>query len=230
MNKQTNKPAPFIGISRHRLATDGVGVTTLAAFWGCPLRCAYCLNPHSLSVDAKVQHYTPQELYDAVKIDNLYFAATGGGITFGGGEPCLYPDFIAKFREMCGAEWTITMETSLNVPFENIEKLVSVVDYWIVDCKDLNPETYEKYTKKSNLHTITNLKFLIEQGKSKKIRVRVPRIENYNTETDIETSVSTLHEMGLTDIEIFTYNITRKKNIRESKLMGDNNANRIKCV
>lgn len=36
---------PFIGISRHRLATDGEGVTTLAAFHGCPLACRYCLNP-----------------------------------------------------------------------------------------------------------------------------------------------------------------------------------------
>lgn len=28
----------------------------------------------------------PQELYEEVRIDNLYFLATGGGITFGGGE------------------------------------------------------------------------------------------------------------------------------------------------
>ena len=37
--------APLIGINRHRLATDGKGVTTLVAFSGCPLRCKYCLNP-----------------------------------------------------------------------------------------------------------------------------------------------------------------------------------------
>ena len=32
------KAAPLIGISRHRLSTDGEGVTTLVAFHGC--RCA----------------------------------------------------------------------------------------------------------------------------------------------------------------------------------------------
>ena len=32
-----------IGISRHRLGTDGRGITTLVAFHGCPLRCKYCL-------------------------------------------------------------------------------------------------------------------------------------------------------------------------------------------
>ena len=36
---------PIIGISRHRIATDGEGVTTLVAFHGCTLRCQYCLNP-----------------------------------------------------------------------------------------------------------------------------------------------------------------------------------------
>ena len=30
--------APLIGIDRHRLATDGDGITTLVAFHECPLR------------------------------------------------------------------------------------------------------------------------------------------------------------------------------------------------
>ena len=37
-----------IGIARHRLQTDGQGVSTLVAFHGCPLHCKYCLNPQSL--------------------------------------------------------------------------------------------------------------------------------------------------------------------------------------
>ena len=37
--------ARIIGIARHRLSTDGDGVTTLVAFHGCPLHCRYCLNP-----------------------------------------------------------------------------------------------------------------------------------------------------------------------------------------
>ncbi|WP_289705879.1 hypothetical protein [Bacteroides acidifaciens] len=35
--------AKIIGISRHRLSTDGDGVTTLVAFQGC----SYSLNPKS---------------------------------------------------------------------------------------------------------------------------------------------------------------------------------------
>ena len=75
-----------------------------------------------------------------MKIDQLYFLATGGGITFGGGEPSMYPDFIVRFREICGPEWNLTLETSLNVPADNIRRLSSVINQFIIDIKDTNDE------------------------------------------------------------------------------------------
>jgi len=39
--------AKIIGFSRHRLSSDGDGVTTLVAFHGCPLRCLCELNSQS---------------------------------------------------------------------------------------------------------------------------------------------------------------------------------------
>ena len=93
--------APLIGIARHRLATDGQGVTTLVAFHGCPLRCRYCLNPQCLEPSGIQQDITPQELLDKVRVDDLYFQATNGGICFGGGEPLLHSRFIADFCRLC---------------------------------------------------------------------------------------------------------------------------------
>ncbi|MBO4381812.1 MAG: 4Fe-4S cluster-binding domain-containing protein, partial [Bacteroidales bacterium] len=54
--------APFIGINRHRIEVDGEGVTTLAAFHGCPLHCRYCLNPRCLDANARVLRHTPESL------------------------------------------------------------------------------------------------------------------------------------------------------------------------
>lgn len=132
------KAAPLIGISRHRLSTDGEGVTTLVAFHGCPLRRKYCLNPQSLHSEGIWKNYDCEQLYEEVRQDELYFLATNGGITFGGGEPCLQSDFIYEFRQLCGQEWQLSVETSLNVTQENIEKLVPVVDSYIIDIKDIN--------------------------------------------------------------------------------------------
>lgn len=77
-----NGHAKIIGISRHRLSTDGDGVITLVAFHGCPLRCLYCLNPQSLGDGMSFLDYSPEVLYAETRIDELYFLATNGGITF----------------------------------------------------------------------------------------------------------------------------------------------------
>ena len=63
------------------MTTDGIGVTTLVAAYGCLLRCQYCLNPHSRQQETNQCEYTPEKLLNEVKQDNLYFLATGGGIT-----------------------------------------------------------------------------------------------------------------------------------------------------
>ena len=61
----------IIGIARHRLSTDGDGVTTLVAFHGCPLRCRYCLNPQSLDDGGRFREYSLEELYAETCIDEL---------------------------------------------------------------------------------------------------------------------------------------------------------------
>ena len=88
-------------ISRLRMGTDGQGVTTLVAFHDCPLRCKYCLNMQCLQADGVWKQMSVQEIQDEVMVDNLYFQATGGGVTFGGGEPLLRSREIAVFCQLC---------------------------------------------------------------------------------------------------------------------------------
>ena len=68
---------PFIGVSRHSMATDGNGVTTLAAFHGCRLGCSYCLNPQCRADDSPCLWHTPETLYEEVRADELYSRADG---------------------------------------------------------------------------------------------------------------------------------------------------------
>ena len=199
------KAAPLIGISRHRLSTDGEGVTTLVAFHGCPLRCKYCLNPQSLHSEGIWKHYDCEQLYEEVRQDELYFLATHGGITFGGGEPCLQSDFIDEVRQLCGQEWQLSVETSLNVAQENIEELVPIIDSYIIDIKDINNAIYQKYTGKDNEKVLHNLQYLIDHGKNEQIIVRTPVIPAYNTENDVDYSIHLLKEMGITQFDRFTY-------------------------
>ena len=202
--------APFIGIVRHRIQTDGKGVSTLAAFHGCPLHCRYCLNPQCQR-EGVWRTFTPESLYEEVKIDQLYFLATGGGITFGGGEPSMYPDFIVRFREICGPEWNLTLETSLNVPADNIRRLSSIVNQFIIDIKETNDEIYRHYTGLSNQRMLDNLQELLKEGRGDDLVVRLPLIKDFNTQEDIERSAEKLRAMGVEHFDFFTYRTDIRK-------------------
>ncbi|MBF1388206.1 radical SAM protein [Prevotella denticola] len=197
--------APFIAVNRHRLATDGEGVTTLVAFHGCPLRCRYCLNPQCLQVDGVWRRLTPGELYSEVEIDDLYFIATGGGICFGGGEPLLYPDFIRTFSKLMNPEWKLTVETSINVPLENIKTIAALVQMWYIDIKDFSPTIYNAYTGKDNTQVIRNLVWLAANGYADKVILRLPLIPDYNTEEDRLLSQQRLEALGFAHFDKFTY-------------------------
>lgn len=196
---------PFIGVSRHRIGIDGVGVTTLAAFHGCPLRCRYCLNPVCLGPSDNLPRYSPETLFEHIRIDNLYFLATGGGVCFGGGEPLLRSAFLSRFRELCGTSWRLTVETSLAVPRASVVKAATVIDDFIVDIKDTSPSIYKAYTGRSNRGALANLRWLLQNKGADHVTVRVPLIPQYNTDADRDRSVSKLKEWGVKRIDRFDY-------------------------
>lgn len=206
MKKQLAK---IIGLARHRLSTDGDGITTLVAFHDCPLRCRYCLNPQSLGDGGRCREFSPEELYAETRIDELYFIATNGGVTFGGGEPCLRPQFIREFRELCGPAWQLNLETSLNVPSVNIETLLPVVNTMIIDIKDINPDVYRSYTGQSNDLVLDNLRLIADAGRQSDCIARIPLIPGYNTDTDREASRKALEVLGFDRFDLFTYQIRK---------------------
>ena len=201
--------APVIAVSRLRMKIDGPGITTLVCFHGCPLRCHWCINPFSFAAETKRNHMTAQQLYEQVKLDELYFLSTGGGITFGGGEPLLYPAFLQEFRQICGGEWHLCAETSLSVPWENVKQAATCIDHFYVDCKDTDPAIYRRYTGQDNSLMLENMKRLLVLVGPERITVRVPLIPDFNTEENQQRSRATLEAMGIRNFDLFTYRTDR---------------------
>ena len=218
--------AEVAAVSRLRIAVDGEGVATLVGFVSCPLRCRYCLNPQTLSADCPHRVMTPEQLYEEVRKDELYFLATGGGVTFGGGEPLLRPDFIRAFRSLCGPEWKLNAETSLNVPEENVKELMPIIDHWYIDIKDMDPDIYRNYTGRDNGRVRDNLRSLAESGLADRCTIRIPHIPGYNEDADRDKSIKELEAMGFSDFDRFEYktdiNGKRKGNMPDSQ--GDQKA------
>jgi len=197
--------APIMGIDRLRMGTDGNGITTLVTFYGCPLKCKFCINPQCHRSLHNITYSRPSDVYTIVTTDELYYLATGGGVTFGGGEPLLYSDFIIDVLALGADKWNVTIETSLNVPYKQVSALLPYVEEMIVDIKDINPHIYQSYTQSENDNVVENLKLLATNWCVKKVLLRIPLIKGYNTNSDIENSKKFLTILGYSNFDVFEY-------------------------
>lgn len=115
MKNNEKQKVKIMGINRHRMGTDGKGISTLITFYGCPLNCKYCLNPQCKSENIPCTYIEPKDLVNLLMVDDIYFQSTGGGIVFGGGEPLLNAEYIKEACDLVPTKWKIRIETSLNV-------------------------------------------------------------------------------------------------------------------
>lgn len=208
MKNNEKQKAEIRGINRHRMGTDGKGISTLITFYGCPLNCKYCLNPKCKSKNIPCTYIEPNNLVNLLMVDDIYFQSTGGGIVFGGGEPLLNAEYIKEVCDLVPTKWKIRIETSLNVQWDKIELLLPYIDQWIIDIKDSNNEIYKNYTGVDNLKVYDNVLRLNHKTGKEKLLIRIPRIPNYNTEKDIQESVKLYSNLG--NIDVFNYKILNR--------------------
>ena len=201
-----NISAKLNGIDRMRIDTDGEGIRSLILMAGCPLDCKYCGNKKYKDIFPDTETFSVSDMERFLHCDAIYFEATGGGLTFGGGEPLMQPEFI---HELCRKypRWSMNVQTSLCCKPSAIELLADDIDRWYVDIKDMTPHIYKSYTGMDIWTMLQNLKLLLRLVPEERITLRVPLIENYNTENDVMKSVEALKAMGFTDIETFNYTL-----------------------
>lgn len=208
MKNNEKQKAEIMGINRHRMGTDGKGISTLITFYGCPLNCKYCLNPQCKSESTPCTYIEPNDLVNLLMVDDIYFKSTGGGIVFGGGEPLLNAEYIKEVCDLVPLQWKIRIETSLNVKWDKIELLLPYIDQWIIDIKDSNTEIYKNYTSVDNLKVYDNVLRLSHKTGKEKLLIRIPKISDYNTEKDIQESVKLYYNLG--NIDVFNYKILNR--------------------
>lgn len=194
----------ILNINRHRMFIDGKGINTLVALNSCPLNCKYCLNKQIIKKN-DYKESSIEELLDYVIIDYCYFIATGGGVTFGGGEPLLQSEEIHKFRKILPKEVPINIETSLNISIESLKEVLEDVDLFIIDIKSLNKKIYKEYTGKDISNLLQNLEYLKKQNLQDKCIIRIPIIENFTSFEDVNETINLINNLGFKNLDIFEY-------------------------
>lgn len=160
-----------------RLAVDHVRCT----------RCGACVRAcprNALVFDSFVMEM--ETLVNEAAADELFFATSGGGVTFSGGEPFGQPEFLLEALSALSARGFHTaVETSLSVPWEAIEKAAPLIGLLIVDIKAANPERHKRLTGIDNGLILENFRrltaLLPEPGR---LLLRTPLIPGHTADRE----------------------------------------------
>lgn len=162
------------------------------------------------------QEYKLKELLDIILLDKEYYLATGGGVTFSGGECMLQIDFVTELARLCKENGISTaIDTAGCVPYTYFEKVLPYTDIFLYDIKCLDSDLHRKGTKQDNALILENLERLRKADKN--IVIRVPVIPNFNDmaeldkikkycqERNLRTEFLSYHEYGENKTKALTY-------------------------
>lgn len=162
----------------------------------------------------------PRTVDSIIKIlekEIIFFDQSGGGVTFSGGEPLMFPNFLIMLLDACGERGIHRIVDTCG--FTKTEKMLAVAkrtDLFLYDLKMMDPVKHKMYTGVSNEIILHNLIELAETGVD--IIIRIPLIKDINDseENIIETARFISKLSGdITHVELLPYhNIADHKHLK----------------
>jgi pyruvate formate lyase activating enzyme len=142
---------------------------------------------------------TVDELFNIIKKDEQFYRASGGGVSIGGGEPTLQPDFTYALLKKCRENYIHTaVDTCGYTVNDKGFRILAEADLLLFDIKGIDPKEHMKNTGVSNEPILKNLKKLNDMGKP--IIIRIPVIPGY-TDSSQNLKVTAAFLSGLNSVE-----------------------------
>ena len=140
---------------------DGPGIRFVVFMQGCCLKCKYCHNRDTWSMNSG-KIITVQELVKEIIKYKSYMERSGGGVTISGGEPLLQTDFLcALFKELKKYNIHTAIDTAGTIPISyEIKELLKYTDLVLLDIKHINNEKCINLTSVPNKNTLEFAKYL----------------------------------------------------------------------
>lgn len=120
-----------------------------------------------------------QEVMTELLKDEVFYAESGGGVTFSGGEPLAQPEFLRDLASACRARGIHTAIDTCG--FGNTDTVVALgrlVDLVLFDIKLMDDAAHSRYTGVSNSQILANLKAL--DAIHHNLWLRIPLIPGIN--------------------------------------------------
>ncbi|MDL2220992.1 glycyl-radical enzyme activating protein [Parabacteroides sp. OttesenSCG-928-N08] len=151
-------------------------------------RCAEVCPTMAMEMSGKV--YTPEALLQEIEKERLFMDQSGGGVTFCGGEPLFFPDFLTDLLRRCG-ERAIhrAVDTTLYASTAVVDRVMAETDLFLIDLKVMDSERHRRFCGVGNERILSNIRHVATAGKP--YIIRIPMIEGVNCDNDnIEASAA----------------------------------------
>ncbi len=135
----------------------------------CPSR-ARVMSGEEMSVD---------EVMKIVKKDELFYSNSGGGVTFGGGEPTSAGEFLLELmRAARDSALHVCVDTCGFCAEDRFKKVIPLADLLLFDCKHMDPRKHKELTGVDNTQILANLRHALES--KAEVRIRIPLMPGLN--------------------------------------------------
>lgn len=175
-------------------SADGPGVRYIVFLQGCRMRCKYCHNPDTWSMEAHEELSAEEVLNKALRYKSYW--GKNGGITVSGGEALLQIDFVTELFRLAKEKGVHTTIDTAGNPFsrepeffDKFNELLKYTDLFLLDIKHIDDAAHKELTGWTNQNILDMAKYLSEQKKPVWLRyVLVPGI------TSDEEDMRRLHD------------------------------------
>lgn len=157
------------------------GIITVAELCNLCGKCAVVCP--TLATEMSGQSQTVAELLEIIEKERPFFDQSGGGVTFSGGEPLLYPDFLCEILDACGERGIHRcIDTAGLVKTETLLRVAKRTDLFLFDLKLMDSQKHKQWTGVGNELILHNLRQLAAAGAA--IQIRLPLIGGVNTDAE----------------------------------------------
>ena len=165
---------------------------------------------------------TVEETLAEVLRDRPFYETSGGGMTLSGGEPLMQIDFTeALLKAARDAGLHCCLDTCGSGPYERLERIRPLVDLFLFDYKESNPERHREFTGVSKQPIIENLRTLHAHGAQ--ILLRCPIIPGLNDRDDHFAGIAALAAElpNLVGVQVMPYHRLGEGKVARFGLAGD---------
>jgi pyruvate formate lyase activating enzyme len=124
-----------------------------------------------------------RQLLAEIDKDVAFFDASGGGVTFSGGEPLMQPDALLALLNACQERGIHTaVDTSGHADARTVARVADRADLFLYDLKHVGAEQHRALTGVGNELVLANLALLAARGAA--VIVRIPVVPGANDDDD----------------------------------------------